>query len=671
MKKVLIGLAAAVVLTLVVLIAAPFLIPVETYKEQIAEVAREATGRELSLKGGLELSVLPRLELQAEDVAFANAPGAATARMASLDKLVLRLQVWPLLSGEVRVDSFVLVKPVIHLEVDKAGRPNWDFGAGAKPAGEGTAAPGLQQLSLGDVRIEDGLITFRDARTGDRFEASDITMKVSLPDLDGPVRADGSLVWNGRKLTLKVESENLRGLMAGKTTPLRLALESEPIKVAYRGSVTYAAPPRVDGQIDLDVPSIRALAAWAGNPVEAAGGGLGPLKITGKIDATDKTFAFTGARIALDRMNAAGDITADIGGKRPYLKGRLDVDRIDANVYLPPPAEDAGAPAAAPGAQGAPAGWSEEPIALDGLKAADVDFALTVGSIRVRDLKIGRSAVTVALKDGLLVLDLTEFELYGGRGKGRVTLDARGKVPAVAKTFAIEGVQAEPLLSDAAGVDRLAGTGRIEFSMTARGRSQKAMVAALDGTGAVKFTDGAIKGINLAAMARNVGSAFLDAGAATAQKTDFAELSGTFKIEKGILRNDDLVLLNPLLRLNGKGTADMPKRTLNYRVEPKVVASLQGQGGTAGAKGLAVPVIVEGPWDDLSYRPDLAGLATDVAKDPSKALQGAKETVKRLKEGADVGKVLEGIAKPPAPGGDQGGGLIPDPKKALKKLFGN
>jgi AsmA protein len=171
-------------------------------------------------------------------------------------------------------------------------------------------------------------------------------------------------------------------------------------------------------------------------------------------------------------------------------------------------------------------------------------------------------------------------------------------------------------------------------------------------------------------MLRNVGSAFLDQSARETQKTDFAELSGTFKIESGIVRNNDLSLVNPLLRIAGAGTADMPKRTVNYRIEPKVVGSLEGQGATSDAKGVAVPVIVEGPWDNPTYRPDLAGMVSDIAKDPAKALEGAKDTLKQLQGGA--GGLLGGdSASPPADGGASGGSAIPDPGKVLKNLFGN
>ena len=146
MKKVLIALATLVVLIVVALLAAPFFIPVETYKTQIAQAAKDATGRELTIKGDMRLSLLPRLELEAEDVSFANVPGAAQADMVRLKKLLVQLQVLPLISGEVRIDSFVLVEPVIHLEIDKDGRPNWQFAeAGAAPAETtGTTSPPAQ-----------------------------------------------------------------------------------------------------------------------------------------------------------------------------------------------------------------------------------------------------------------------------------------------------------------------------------------------------------------------------------------------------------------------------------------------------------------------------------------------------------------------------------------------
>jgi hypothetical protein len=63
-----------------------------------------------------------------------------------------------------------------------------------------------------------------------------------------------------------------------------------------------------------------------------------------------------------------------------------------------------------------------------------------------------------------------------------------------------------------------------------------------------------------------------------------------------------------------------------------------------------------------------------VAKDPAKALEGAKQTIEGLQESptGGLGKVFEGVVKPPAQDSETApGALLPDAGGALKKLFGN
>ena len=71
MKKLLIGFAVVIVLIVAAAIAIPFLVPLETYKEEIAARVRDATGRELTIKGDIKFSLLPRIELEVDDVEIA------------------------------------------------------------------------------------------------------------------------------------------------------------------------------------------------------------------------------------------------------------------------------------------------------------------------------------------------------------------------------------------------------------------------------------------------------------------------------------------------------------------------------------------------------------------------------------------------------------------------
>lgn len=658
MKKVIVIVAATFVVLVGLAVAVPFFVPTSVYAEKISEAVESATGRTLTFGGDIGFSLFPSVGVTAEDVAFANTPGAAEADMAILKSLEVRLKVLPLLSGRVEVESFVLVDPVIRLEIDRQGRANWVFGDGKAEAAAATpAAPGqpagaaLAGLSLDDVRLSGGRILYSDARSGVREEVRDVNMTVALPSLDEPVKAEGSLIWHDEKIDIDVTVEKPGALLAGDASPTAVSVSGEPLKLAFNGTVATAPHIKADGDLDLVVPSVRGLAAWAGTPIEAPDDILGPLSIKGTVAVDGTTYAVRDADIRLDTIAAKGAVTAEIGGAKPYVEGRLDVGDLDINPYLPPEMRDA--PPASTGPQATettPATWSDEPMDFSGLRAADIDFDLTVKSILARQIRVGQSALSLTIKDGRLTADLKELALYDGEGKGTVTIDAAGSVPSMRKTFALSGLQARPFLKDAAGFDRLAGTTRADVELAARGASQKAMVESLNGKGSFAFEDGAIIGINLAAMIRNVSTAFLDPTAGETRQTDFSELSGTFVITDGILKNEDLEMKSPLLRVGGAGSADIPARTVDYRVEPKIAATTEGQGGSGQAAGLAVPVIVSGPWHDLSFRPDLESLIRQQIKDPAKA----KETIEDLRSGAKPDELLRSLVPgdAPAPDGD-------------------
>ena len=689
MKKVLIGVAIVLVVLVAAALAAPLLIPVDTYKAEILTRVQAATGREARIDGDFKLSLLPTLEFTAGKVSLANAPGQAPAQMVTLDKLNVRVAMLPLLHGAVEIQSFVLDKPVIALAVDKNGTPNWQFGktaAAPRPAPAGTAAPPpagsqagggsrLSGLSLGDVRIVDGQASYADARSGAKYQIDAINMKVALPSLSSPMKTDGSAVWNNEKISLVLNIADPDALLDAKPTAVDASVSGNPLKLAFKGQLANEKTIDAKGSLDLDVPSVRKLAAWAGQPLAAPGSGFGPLKISGSVDVAGAKIKFSQASLALDAIKGSGDFRFDGSGAKPYVNGRLSLNTVDANPYLPPQAAGS-APAAPAGPAPAPeqpAEWSDAPIDFSALRAADADFDLKVEGLIVRKIKIGASHLAVALKGGKLVADLTDMALYQGHGKAKVIADASQAVPTVGLDFDLADFQANPFLSDAMDMTKLEGTANANLDASGRGASQRAIVSSLNGNGKVDFKNGAIRSINLAEMVRNVESAFLDPKAREMQKTDFAELGGTFIIRNGILTNDDMALQSPLLRATGKGTVDLPKRRVDYRVEPKVVASTEGQGGQSKLAGLMVPVAIQGPWDNLSYRPDLSGAVGnigDIAKDPSKL-----QDLKKLLPGAGAGSgggtpSSEQIGQVPGSQQRQSQPQQQSPGDTLKRLFG-
>ena len=210
---------------------------------------------------------------------------------------------------------------------------------------------------------------------------------------------------------------------------------------------------------------------------------------------------------------------------------------------------------------------------------------------------------------GKLDATVADFKLYGGDGKAAVAIDASGRTPAQSANVSLLNFDAYPFLRDAANFQSIEGKGTITLDLNATGASQSAIVSALGGSAKLEFADGAIRGVNIAKMLRNLGTGIIEGwqGGET-EKTDFASLGGNFKVAQGKATTNDLHLVGPLVRMTGAGTVDLPVKRLNLRVDPRLVASLEGQGGKQDLAGLGVPVMISGPWGTPKIYPDIKGI---------------------------------------------------------------
>lgn len=645
MKKFLIGVAVLIVLIVAAAFIVPPLVPLDAYKAKIAAAVKQATGRDLRISGSVHFSLLPSLALEANDVALSNLPGSASPNMIQLKTLDVDLKLLPLLHGAVAIDRLQLIDPAIALEVDKNGHPNWAFAPSPTTPTAPSHAPapaasnsssGFPSLSFADISIVNGQVSYFDQRTGEKRLLSNVNMQLSLPSFAGPFAAKGSAVWNGKKATVTLNVAAPGSLQAGGTSPVTISLTAAPIDFNFQGDATGATLSRLDGMAKLTVPSVRGLAQWLGVPFNPPGTGFERLAINGKITKAPSKIAFTDAALALDSIKATGAVTLDSSGARPYISGRLNVDKLDVNPYLasvqgsaptsPPPSgatpSTSAAPSAAPPAKSG--GWSDAPIDFSALKAVNADFDLSANAIIYRKIEIGRSALALHLKNGRFEADLTNMTLYEGKGQGKFVADGSGAVPAVSADFNLSDVAVQPLLRDATGFNRLIGKGSLALNVAGRGKSEREIIGALNGKGSLALANGKISGVNLVAFMKNLAST-VTGSQSGANETDFGSLTGTYTITNGILHNNDLKLVSPELPMTGAGSVDLPLRQVNYKLTPSI----------AGV--VAVPVDITGAWDNLSYRPDVSGLAKGLMNEPGKTLDllkqqrsGAKNLLKGL-----------------------------------------
>ncbi len=572
MRRVLKIILSLVILLIVVAIAVPFFVPADKIKDEVLAQIEAKTGREVSIDH-VKFAIFPTIALDAETVKIGNPAWALGGNMAEIKTLKVGLELLPLLHGEVKLKELTLDQPVILL-IQQKGRANWNFAKAETQKTEEASKP----------------------QAGSK-QATNKTMAM-LNDL------------HLAQITIKDGVINFRDEIAGKTeniTGINLSLVA----------------PNLSEKAELEFSAV-----YGGKDV--------------KINLTlDKPFAFEIGSLTDVTLKAGyGALDFSWVGKaslkpdgRPILTGKVTIPSLDVAALSQKDESKDTTPskAAAPAKEGA-SHWSDAPIKLDALGQADADLTISIGSLKMPQTTLDNINTDIHLAQGNLSMKIGPVNAYGGTVKLSVGASAAG---AVNVALLAEHAQAEPLLHDFAGYDRVSGTIDIETKLSTYGNSQRTFVGALSGTGSFHFKDGKLKGVDLAGLLHNLTGA-QDTNAGTA----FSELSGTYTVAKGIISNNDLKMSSPLLRVTGAGTADLPNWQENFLLKPSLVASLQGQGGK-DAPGITIPVKVEGPLDHPHYQPDLQGLLQDNLKDPAKL----KDTVKGLKDTLKQNGGLKGLLR--------------------------
>ena len=356
MRKLLVGLAVPVVVIITAVIIIPFVLPVEAYKDRLIALVKQAMGRELQIAGPVRLSLLPALTIKAKDVSFGNAPGALTPQMVRAKELRFELQLLPLFHRVLMVDRMVLVVPVISLELDNAGHPNWVLSQAAPsspvPAG-GKAGPattaggwGISSLELGEVRIIDGKIDYSDQRTGEAEQLNNVDTTLTLRN-GGPLVAQGSAVWHGERVTLALDLGQPRLLLDGSESQvdIKLAAHPESFQLDPMSGRVFVNVPDAGHIAVVDLAAAKQVASW---PVPDRRANF-PLAIDGSGTTVATVFRHPARLVLLDTRTGAvtqqletcgdaDDVFFDTKRRRIYVScgaGAVDVFQSEASGYRP------------------------------------------------------------------------------------------------------------------------------------------------------------------------------------------------------------------------------------------------------------------------------------------------------------------------------------------------
>jgi AsmA protein len=680
LKWLLAGAGVVVVLIAIAAVVLPLVVDPNDYKDEISTAVLEETGRELTIGGDIKWTVFPSVGLGLSDLELGNRSGFGDQPMLKIGEAGLSVKLMPLFSKKVEIGQVSLTDVSANLRRKANGQNNWEDIAGSQSDSEPTSSPegdGSHKITVSGVEVSNANVTWDDA--GQITELKNFVLSVSSIEIGRPFKLEGGFSVNVSESQLSGEAE-FQGLVSSQADGSQYGIEglgfsftgtqgptgeSMPLEIAVNANAavnmsndqatlsdfvfqfhdfvvngelnvtSLSNDPKFEGQLSVPEFSPKSLLKALGQqaPQTADAAALTSLQAEMSFAGSSSSANMKNLNVKFDKSTFKGKRT-DENFDHPKLGFNFQIDSLNLDEYLPETA-----------AETLPA---EETAAVESDLTVDAFRGFTGGgNFKIGTLIVaGLTATDVSLKmtsNGKGVrLNPISARFYDGQYKGDIKIDASGDRPILTANEQIAGVRAEGVLQDLTGSASLEGQGDFNVKIRTDLTNSKTTTENLSGNFGLSFLDGAIVGINIAETIRSANAALgkqadNTAGSVQDPKTDFSELTMTGVIEQGVIKSDDLMMSSPLLRVTGKGTVNLVNESIDYKVKPVLVGSLEGQGGQGldQLKGVPIPVKLTGNMYEPDISVDILAAVTGAQKDAliGKLLDGGDDTETASGEG--------------------------------------
>jgi len=562
MKKIVVGLAVAVVLVIVIGAAALLLVDVNRYRGAVQAQLERQLGRNVML-GKMTLGILP-LRFQVENPVIADEPNfSSQAPFIRAEKLDVRVSLSSVLGGDLDVQSIDLERPTLELIRNKRG--DWNFSTlgagGAASDAESPRSGGERRLSFERLSIHDGRVALTDLqKTQGRTLLDHIDVTSRLTAGESGTSAAG---------TLKLNAARFNGVDLGY-----------PISVDYD-----VALKRPEGLLAIN----RAKVLVGQTPIDVAGSlttkttpaGLDIALKTGDVSITEIARLASAFGIAFaPGANVSGGMKADLKAtgsvSKPALSGKISGQNLKIST------KDVAQP----------------------VEVKAIELTLSPAEIRSNNFNATSGKTNVAARFALRQYSSPSPSIDMELHAPNATLP---EIQSMAKAYGIKGLE------------QVKGNGNLNLDMRAAGPLQsfnsENLVRALDGTMNLNFDEVRIAGFDLAHELGVIGG-FVASSSDNQKFTDIIKLAGHIAVNNGVAQTDDLKAQTALGEVSATGTGDLSRDALNMKlvaVLSKAFTEKVGSGRIGGymrtafanpAGEMIIPVIVTGTFKQPRFAPD-------------------------------------------------------------------
>jgi AsmA protein len=559
------------------------------YKQDLSDLVRDSTGRDLQFYGDVGLTFYPALGMELGALSLSNAAGFASEPMVKVNKVSISVDVASIIAFSPEIDELILDGLEINLQKNGKGITNWDdlkkteaaqasnTQSSAKASESSASSSGSEPMKIngafGGLNITNAQLSWVDAQAGAEYQVQNLTIKTGRITPDEPFDFQ-----------------------------LQVGLESkDEIKAEFDlvAQIQYLFD---QGQLNLSALAVNISAVGKPLPLGKIQVGIASELI--ELNPQKRSVSLKGLVLTLDDNRITGEVNVT-DTAQPALNFKLASDNLDIDALLgTPPVQPA--PEPVPETEGEPEVVDKAekdvqislPMAL--LRTLRVDGELAVKQLKIQNLFMRDIDFGVSANNGVVNLDPIKMNLYDGSFSGQVRLDARADLPKYSVNKNFKGIQIGKLLTDFSGEDRVSGALNANVSVITQGEWLSALKKNSNGDVKLAFKDGALNGFNIrySIVKARAKLKFESPPPLQNRKTDFSSLELSGVIKNGVFISNDLNLQAPAMRVSGEGQADLNNNTVNYLVNAKLVGTSKGQdGGTADDLfGLLIPVRIDGPF---------------------------------------------------------------------------
>jgi len=351
LKRGLLGLLAVVAIAVAAAVIFVSAIDFNEYKAVIAAELKAATGREVTIGGRIETSLLSTAPvIVVNDLSIANTDWGTRKDM------VVRVSLFPLILGRVNVKRMVAVEPDILLETDRSGRQNWVFAPVKAKSGETGSGP---SLAFRELRIRRARIAYRDGTTGDIDRFGIDRLAATAKSMASPMRFDASGLFDGKVVMIKGRLGPPADLFSGRAVELafnatlgrsdltgNLVLQAQE-KVSLKGAVrsdnldtadfgAASKDPRIFGEDPLPVGLVRILDADIGFKGRMLRIGSAALTgVEGAIQVVDGVLTVSNLKAAVAGGDLTGALSLNATARPAKLSAKADLTGLSLKQLTP------------------------------------------------------------------------------------------------------------------------------------------------------------------------------------------------------------------------------------------------------------------------------------------------------------------------------------------------